>query len=820
MLSQRPLVKRNLQAKLAADYTDLLKELTNNKLTLVGCYAIGKTIGEGTYGKVRLGIHQLTGQRVAIKTISKQHAPLMAREIYTHQRLEHPHIVTLYEVLMTETNIHIVSEYCSNGELFDMLIRWGRCSEYQAQRWFCQLAKAVHFIHSQQIVHRDLKLENILLDTEYNAKICDFGFARQTDRHQMLATFCGSLAYSAPEVIQHKKYTGPETDIWSLGVILYTLLAGELPFDDDSEMVIKHKIIHLEYQIPSYFSPEASDIIRQMLKYEPSERITMKDILQHPWLLKILDQVEEDPLSDTDSLFSDHRNRTFQSTLTDPSSCDDLFSKGKEGLSSSSVHFMEAYTKLSQMPMSHKMYSSSPMTRHSAPIAAHSLYDTHINRTSLPVKLPSHTQPAVVHEVAMTPSEQQLFTTLQSAGFDEFVLRRMRSKQWDAPSTLWQMLLAKLEERDQHQLPPSTKQKEILVCLPSPTPLQSCEVKNVKDAPMNYPKTQERVKKSPSSNSQHRSSWFSSVKAWLAPPSNDQQQQQQQQDGKSITTTSATVNTVSPTRTASPSPLPPTPHQDFSDLLITPPSPSWTKDLAFLPYRPRFQKYRRHTLQMSPPICDLDQFTYSATCGEVSTTLLPYTTCLPSIEDHRLSSVTRPPSAHMPSKTVTESISMVTVLPNVTMTGVPNTVTEIQLCPPRSSVDIEMRVKTAILSFTANPHSELKVSHFSSLSSSSSLSSESSESLSICTDTSQDQHQEEYYMSTVSSPASSIHQESEKSTPEKEVPDEARSLREILPHSTPFSYPMIPRLRFSYIANQKERRLGSRMVIEEEEEEG
>lgn len=122
----------------------------------------------------------------------------MAREIHHHRQLRHPNIVTLYEIIVTESSVYVVSEYCPNGELFDALTSCGRCSERRVQKWIRQLTSAIHYCHKQGIVHRDIKLENILLDAQYNVKMCDFGFARQADARQLLETFCGSLAYSAP----------------------------------------------------------------------------------------------------------------------------------------------------------------------------------------------------------------------------------------------------------------------------------------------------------------------------------------------------------------------------------------------------------------------------------------------------------------------------------------------------------------------------------------------------------------------------------------------------------------------------------------------
>ncbi|KAI8875849.1 Pkinase-domain-containing protein [Backusella circina FSU 941] len=277
--------KRNQKAKLASDYNKLLKELTSTKIKTIGCYTIGETIGEGSYGKVKLGVHQLTSRQVAIKRIHKKHAPLMAREIHHHRQLHHPNIVSLYEILSTETSIFLVSEHCPHGDLFDALTKSGRFPEVVVQRWFAQLVDAVDYCHSKGIIHRDLKLENVLLDEFDNVKICDFGFARQTDKHQLLKTFCGSLAYSAPEVIKRQNYFGPETDVWSLGVILYTLLAGELPFDDECESILQNRIVNIDYKIPSYFSSQVTDLLSKMLVQDPTQRMTTRQMKAHGWLL-------------------------------------------------------------------------------------------------------------------------------------------------------------------------------------------------------------------------------------------------------------------------------------------------------------------------------------------------------------------------------------------------------------------------------------------------------------------------------------------------------------------------------------------------------
>ncbi|KAI9246224.1 kinase-like domain-containing protein [Phascolomyces articulosus] len=350
----RSMISRNQKAKLAADYNDLLKELSSHEMTSIGLYTIGETIGEGSFGKVKLGTHQLTGKQVAIKKINKQHAPMIAREIHLHRQLKHhPNVVTLYEIIMTESYIHVISEYCPHGELFDALTQSGRFSEHETIRWFSQLVDAIQYCHSQDIVHRDLKLENILLDHEDNIKLCDFGFARHAENRQMLQTFCGSLAYSAPEVILRQKYTGPETDIWSLGVILYTLLAGELPFDDDSEIITQRKIVKGDCMIPSYFSKEVSDLITRMLKLNPSERVTLDQICAHPWLLHhhchecdINNNQNTTPPSTPNSSHSDDLDSIFSAKRDNaPDMIDDDVSSATSSTSSCSVTVVDPCIK-------------------------------------------------------------------------------------------------------------------------------------------------------------------------------------------------------------------------------------------------------------------------------------------------------------------------------------------------------------------------------------------------------------------------------------------------------------------------------------------
>lgn len=209
---------------------------------------------QGTYGKVRMGTHRLTSTRVAIKQIPKSMSAALTREIHHHRQLHHPHIAQMYEVIATESSIWIVTELCCGGELFDYLVEKGRLSEDETRIIFGQLCLAVAYLHEVGIVHRDLKLENVLLDEHCRVKLGDFGFTREYDPNTLMETFCGTTGYASPEMLQRKKYQGPEVDVWSLGIIFYCLLTGTLPFDDDDETVMRAKIIQGDFEDPAWLS--------------------------------------------------------------------------------------------------------------------------------------------------------------------------------------------------------------------------------------------------------------------------------------------------------------------------------------------------------------------------------------------------------------------------------------------------------------------------------------------------------------------------------------------------------------------------------------
>ncbi|KAJ5084363.1 hypothetical protein NUU61_008942 [Penicillium alfredii] len=263
----------------------LVAEFSSKDLRSVGNYTLGRLIGKGSFGKVYLASHKLTnGSKVVLKSSSKEDTNL-AREIHHHRQFLHPHIARLYEVVVTESLVWLALEYCPGDELYNYLLRHGPLPVEKVKRIFTQLVGAVAYVHSKSCVHRDLKLENILLDKHENVKLCDFGFTREYEgKASYLQTFCGTICYSAPEMLKGEKYAGEKVDVWSLGIILYALLAGELPFDEDDDQVTKTRILSEEPTFNDKFPEEAKALINLLLSKRPLIRPSLEDILAHPFL--------------------------------------------------------------------------------------------------------------------------------------------------------------------------------------------------------------------------------------------------------------------------------------------------------------------------------------------------------------------------------------------------------------------------------------------------------------------------------------------------------------------------------------------------------
>uniref|UniRef100_A0A8D2KXF7 MAP/microtubule affinity-regulating kinase 3 n=1 Tax=Varanus komodoensis TaxID=61221 RepID=A0A8D2KXF7_VARKO len=255
----------------------------------IGNYRLLKTIGKGNFAKVKLARHILTGREVAIKIIDKtQLNPTSLQKLFREVRimkgLNHPNIVKLFEVIETEKTLYLVMEYASAGEVFDYLVSHGRMKEKEARAKFRQIVSAVHYCHEKNIVHRDLKAENLLLDADANIKIADFGFSNEFTLGSKLDTFCGSPPYAAPELFQGKKYDGPEVDIWSLGVILYTLVSGSLPFDGQNLKELRERVLRGKYRVPFYMSTDCENILRRFLVLNPTKRCTLEQIMKDKWI--------------------------------------------------------------------------------------------------------------------------------------------------------------------------------------------------------------------------------------------------------------------------------------------------------------------------------------------------------------------------------------------------------------------------------------------------------------------------------------------------------------------------------------------------------
>ncbi|KAM9514298.1 LOW QUALITY PROTEIN: MAP/microtubule affinity-regulating kinase 4 [Guaruba guarouba] len=255
----------------------------------IGNYRLLRTIGKGNFAKVKLARHILTGREVAIKIIDKtQLNPTSLQKLFREVRimkgLNHPNIVKLFEVIETEKTLYLVMEYASAGEVFDYLVSHGRMKEKEARAKFRQIVSAVHYCHQKNIVHRDLKAENLLLDAEANIKIADFGFSNEFRLGSKLDTFCGSPPYAAPELFQGKKYDGPEVDIWSLGVILYTLVSGSLPFDGHNLKELRERVLRGKYRVPFYMSTDCENILRRFLVLNPAKRCTLEQIMKDKWI--------------------------------------------------------------------------------------------------------------------------------------------------------------------------------------------------------------------------------------------------------------------------------------------------------------------------------------------------------------------------------------------------------------------------------------------------------------------------------------------------------------------------------------------------------
>ncbi|CAK7323130.1 unnamed protein product, partial [Dovyalis caffra] len=291
------------------------KQQKKEKGMQLGKYELGRTLGEGNFGKVKLAKNIETGQTFAVKILEKNRiidlkiTDQIKREIATLKLLKHANVVRLLEVLASKSKIYMVLEYVTGGELFDRIASKGKLPEAEGRKMFQQLIDGVSYCHNKGVFHRDLKLENVLVDAKGNIKITDFGLSALPQHFRddgLLHTTCGSPNYVAPEILSNRGYDGATSDIWSCGVILYVILTGYLPFDDRNLAVLYQKIFKGDAQVPKWLSPGAKNMIKRILDPNPVTRITMAAIKADEWFKQgytPMDYAEEEVYID-DEAFS------------------------------------------------------------------------------------------------------------------------------------------------------------------------------------------------------------------------------------------------------------------------------------------------------------------------------------------------------------------------------------------------------------------------------------------------------------------------------------------------------------------------------------
>ena len=265
-------------------------EIDTLSIKQIGDYILGEEIGSGAFGKVLLGKHILTEEKVAIKILDKmilnqtpEDYELVKKEISILKLVKHKYIVQLYEILQTAQHIFIIMEYCEGKEILDYILTKNRLNELESLKYFQQLINCLFYLHSQNIAHRDIKIDNMLLDSNKDLKLIDFGLSTKYTDDDLLDQPCGTVVYAAPEVLEGKEYHGMLADVWSSGIVLFGMLAGYLPFSDKDDEENKKQVIKGIINIPDFFSAQVKDLLKHMLDVNPMTRYTLQEIKDHPW---------------------------------------------------------------------------------------------------------------------------------------------------------------------------------------------------------------------------------------------------------------------------------------------------------------------------------------------------------------------------------------------------------------------------------------------------------------------------------------------------------------------------------------------------------
>ncbi|KDR72880.1 hypothetical protein GALMADRAFT_158535 [Galerina marginata CBS 339.88] len=280
---------------------------------ILGDYTLSKTLGAGSMGKVKLATHNITGEKLAVKILprvypnpppqtngstsnndsaARQASKDASKEIRTLREaalsmlLYHPYICGMREMIVHQHHYYMVFEYVNGGQMLDYIISHGRLRERVARKFARQIGSALEYCHLNNVVHRDLKIENILISQTGNIKIIDFGLSNLYDPVAHLATFCGSLYFAAPELLNARVYTGPEVDVWSFGVVLYVLVCGKVPFDDQSMPALHAKIKRGLVEYPVWLSSECKHLLSRMLVTNPANRASLAEVMGHPWMVR------------------------------------------------------------------------------------------------------------------------------------------------------------------------------------------------------------------------------------------------------------------------------------------------------------------------------------------------------------------------------------------------------------------------------------------------------------------------------------------------------------------------------------------------------